>query len=462
MFSSHNLTMLTLGAVSAICFAVDRATAEETQGRPNVVLFVSDDHGWRDSGVYGNSYIQTPNMDRLASEGMKFNHAYSASPLCTPSRCVIQSGLMPHRNGGHKFGGTINLDVKTMAEYFNEIGYYTAHVGKWHQAPEDRFPYDHRSVKHSKDNTKFLASYDKPKPLFLVVCSHPPHLPWPPAGKSSYEPSEIPVPPNFVDTPTTRVELTRYYHSVSQMDTFLGGVLGTIDKKGMKDNTLVLLTTDQGAHLPFAKWCVYDAGLHAPLIARWPGKIAPGSTVDAMVSHADILPTLLDAVGGSVPENIDGRSYLAVLKGDRTTHRDVVFGTHTGNTVGSKPAETNDSPARTIRTPTHRYIVNLNHERLFTNHITSDPTPNKPNRYLKLWNEWVETAKTDPAAKKTVERYQHRPKEELYDLTNDPYEMNNLADDPSQAELVKSLKKQLADWCKAQGDTLALEHLTDE
>ena len=442
---------LSIGVFSFASCAYSLAKRQQ-KSRPNIVLFISDDHGWADSGAYGDSYIKTPNIDRLADEAMRFTRAFAASPLCSPSRCVIETGLMPHRNGGHKFATPIKPGIKTMPEYFKEMGYYTAHIGKWGHGPNEQFPYDyiHKSEKLASD---FLASYDNNKPLLLAVCTKTPHTPW--TKNTDYDPSKIKLPPNFVDTPETRTDRANYYSDVTLMDSILGDVLDTVSKKGMKDNTLFVYTTDQGSNWPFSKWCVYDGGLRVPFIVRWPGKIAPGSVTDAMVNFADLLPTCIDAGGGSVPKNIDGRSFVSVLTGKSKTHRKVVFGTHTGNDNGG-PGIANHCPARTIRTSTHRYIINLSPETTFTTHITG--CKDGPH-YLPHWNSWVEKAKTDAKAKAIVDRYQHRPKEELYDLKNDPFEMNNLADDPKHVRLIKSLKKELTQWCKQQGDTKGYEAL---
>jgi len=142
-------------AVSAPGFLISR----EKQSKPDIILFIADDHGWADSGAYGDKYVRTPNIDRLARESMRFTHAFAASPLCSPSRCVIETGLMPHRNGGHKFGTPISGDIRTMPEYFKAMGYYTAHIGKFHHNPRKRFPYDfvHGSEKKA---AAFLADYD--------------------------------------------------------------------------------------------------------------------------------------------------------------------------------------------------------------------------------------------------------------------------------------------------------------
>lgn len=423
-----------------------------TGNTPNIILFVSDDHGWADAGAYGDRYIKTPAIDRLARESLRFTHAFAASPLCSPSRCVIETGLMPHRNGGHKFGTPIRPGIRTMPRYMKALGYHTAHIGKFHHAPRKQFPYDYVHA-NEKKAPGFIAGYNSEKPLFLVVCTHPPHTPW--IKNTAYDPAKITLPPNFVDTPETRTDRANYYSDVTLMDGILGDVLDAVDKKGLTDDTLFVYTTDQGANWPFAKWCVYDGGLRVPFIARWPGKIAPGAVTDAMISLADLLPTFIEAAGGRPPEDIDGRSLLPVLTGKSTSHRDAVFGTHTGNDNGG-PGIANHCPARTIRTRTHRYILNLSPGTTFTTHITGCK---KGPHYLPHWNSWVEKAKTDARAKRIVRRYQHRPAEELYDLRSDPHEMNNIAGDPDQAKLLASLRNQLKEWCEAQGDRIAVARL---
>lgn len=453
----HNMShfvkngFLTVAAFALPCVLF----AKEKHDQPNIILFISDDHGWSASGAYGDSYVKTPSIDRLSKQSMRFTHAFAASPLCSPSRCVIETGRMPHRNGGHKFGTPIRTDVKTMPEYMQSLGYYTAHIGKFHHSPRNRFPYEHINQREEQA-AGFVENYDRAEPLFLLVCSHPPHTPW--IENTTYDPAKIKLPPNFVDTPETRADRANYYSDVTLMDGILGDVLDAVAEKGMSENTVFIYTSDQGANWPFAKWCVYDAGLRIPLVVRWPGTVAPLSVTNAMASLADILPTCIDAAGGSVPKDLDGQSLLPVLMQERKEHRNVVYGTHTGNENGG-PGIANHCPARTIRTPTHRFILNLSPETTFTTHITgckSGP------HYLPHWDSWVKTASTDARAQTVVERYQHRPKEELYDLRSDPFEMNNLAGDPDQADLLKSLRGKLAEWCKTQGDEIPVGHLTEQ
>ncbi|MCP4311730.1 MAG: sulfatase [Bacteroidetes bacterium] len=418
--------------------------------KPNIVIYLSDDHGYDDSGVYGDAQIQTPHMDRLAEEGLTFTRAFAATPLCSPSRCVIETGLMPFRNGAHKFGTPIRLDIKTMPEYFKELGYYTAEIGKFHHGPNHRFPYDFIERDENVAET-FIREYTGDKPLFLMVCSHPPHTPW--VKNTVYGPDEIVLPPNYIDTPETREERTNYYSDVTLMDSILGNVYRALEEREMLDNSLFIYTTDQGANWPFGKWTLYDAGLRVPFIARWPGEIEPGSETDAMIDLSDLLPTCIDVAGGEAVESLDGRTIMGVLKGKTNQHREVVFGTHTGNDNGG-PGIWNHCPTRMIRTDQYKYILNLEPDTTFTTHITGSPVESI--HYLSFWETWVEEAGTDERAYQIVNKYLHRPLEELYDLHADPYEMFNLVNDPQYHDLLASLKKQLARWRKAQGDTISV------
>ncbi len=441
-----------LPALAAVAIAAD-----QNREPPNIILFVSDDHGWRDSGCYGDKDARTPNIDRLASQGMRFTHAFAASPLCSPSRATINTGIMPHRCGAHKFGAPIRRDLRTMPQYMKDLGYHTAHAGKLHVYPPDKFPYDDtvnryaipRGDKYESKAPGFIRDYDAKEPLFLVVCTHPPHTPW--KKNPTYDPATLRLRPNLVDTPQTRIDRARYYTDVTAMDTIVGDVMDAVRDKDMDDNTLFIYTTDQGAQWPFGKWCVYDDGLRVPFIARWPGKVEAGSVSDAMLGLVDLLPTLMEAGGGGPPADLDGRSILPVLTGGKKAHREVVFGTHTGS--GGRPGRANRSPARTIRTSTHRYILNLASDTRFDTHISAgiDGT--------SYWKTWAGKAKADPGAAEIVDRYRHRPAEELYDLRKDPFELTNVAADAANAGLLQSLRKQLAAWCEQQGDGQGVERL---
>jgi len=440
---------LQTASIAGMSLWTQQATQSATPPRnrkPDIILFISDDHGVDDSGAYGDRVVRTPNIDRLAREGMLFTRAFAASPLCSPSRCVLETGLMPFRNGGHKFGTPISKGVKTMPMHFRELGYHTVHVGKFHHAPNKQFPYD-TVIRNESKAADFLTNYKGDKPLLMLVCSHHPHTPWP--ANTLYDPAKVKLPPTFIDTPSTRLQRCQYYMEVTAADTLLGKVMAAVAKRGTAENTLLLYTTDQGSNWPFAKWCLYDAGIRVPLIARWPGKIKAGATTRAMVSLVDLLPTFIAAADAPPLKGLDGQSFLDVLRSRKKTHRDAIFAAHTGNDNGG-PGIANHCPMRTVRTATHKYILNLAPEQTFTTHITGCKPPSP--HHLPFWASWVEKAKTDKRATAVVHRYMHRPAEELYDLTADPHEQTNLASDSAHADLLKSLRKRLAQWRRQQGD----------
>jgi arylsulfatase A-like enzyme len=351
-----------------------------------------------------------------------------------------------------------------MPQYFADLGYSTVHIGKFSHHPDSKFPYDTVKLNRGADTdpqvreevVNVLREHRREKPLLLVVCSNDPHMPW--SKNRVYDPSRAKLPPNFVDTPETRSAMVDYYTDVTEMDRILGGVLDALPEYGYRDS-LFVYTTDHGANFPFAKWCLYDEGIHVPLVVRWPGVVASGRTSHAMVSLADLLPTFMEVAGGSPPDDLDGRSFLNVLTGKASEHRDVIYATHTGNARTYPPENANHSPMRAIRTATHKYILNLNPDATFNCHITGT-RPGHPH-YLPYWDSWVERAKRDRHAEQVVSRFLHRPIEELYRLADDPYERDNLASRPESAVLLKSLRKQLSEWRRQQGDTIPVYVTTE-
>ncbi|MEF8787677.1 MAG: sulfatase/phosphatase domain-containing protein [Planctomycetota bacterium] len=230
---------------------------------------------------------------------------------------------------------------------------------------------------------------------------------------------------------------------------------------GYGSNTIVVYTSDHGANFPFAKWTLYEEGIRVPFIVRWPGKVEPGSVTDAMVSFVDVIPTLMEAAGGRPPGDLDGRSFLDVLTGNSQSHRDAVFASHTGNGRNYPEWKANWSPMRAVCTRSHKYILNLNPRRQFKNHITGCGPNRQPAAYQPYWDAWVEKAKSDSHARRMVNKYLHRPVEELYDLRDDPYEMNNLASSPEHVDVLRSLRSRLASWRKKQGDTVPVHIVQD-
>lgn len=427
-------------AIQGYTSAAKQPTTEVNKSKPNIVLFLADDQGIDDVGCYGNNVIRTPNIDQLAKEGLRFNLAFTPTAMCSPSRSALYTGLYPHRNGCHPNHSSIKPGIKSLPHYLKPLGYRVALAGKTHIKPREQFPFEYMGLKDERIE-KFMT-LAKDKPFCLVVASHEPHGPHKQGG---YKPGQIPVPPYKVDTPQTRQQLANYYTDIDLLDKEVGGILGLLKKHNLEQNTLFVYTSDHGYDI-FAKWSCYDAGLHVPFIIRWPGKVKAGTVTDAMVSFVDVVPTFIEAAGGKPPGDIDGRSFLPVLLGRKKKHCDVVFGAHTTRGIISGRAY----PIRSVRTRTHKYIRNLNPEGMFQ--CVSTHGRNYTEISDGVWGSWKKKAGTDAFVAERVRVYQHRPAEELYDLTKDPHELKNIAADPAQQKLLASLRKKLDAWMKQQGD----------
>ena len=415
--------------------------------RPDMVIFITDDHSKLDLSPYGSSEMRTPNMQRLADAGVTFHRAYVASPSCAPSRAALLTGLMPARNACEANHSKPRAEIKKWPAYFHELGYEVVAFGKVshykHTAEYgfDRFAHDtfhdHAGIQAA---VEFLESR-KPggKPLCMFVGSNWPHVPWPEADHTV---TNLALPAGSVDTPATRHWRARYAAAVARADDDLGRIYNAV-RAHLKQSPLFVFTSDHGAQWPLAKWNCYEAGVNVPLIISWPGNVRPGTRNDAMVSLVDLLPTLIEAAGGRAPANIDGRSFHSVLRGRRDNHRDRIFTTHSGD------GRWNVYPMRSVCTAEGwKYIRNLHPEFAYTTHI--DLPGNLGQR--AYFATWEAAAKTNNNAAAVVTRYHSRPAEELYNLTGDPHEQHNLARNPKHASKLKSLRRELDRWMRQQGD----------
>jgi N-sulfoglucosamine sulfohydrolase len=421
----------------------------DAAGSPNVVIFLTDDHSQRDSTPYGARDLRTPNMQRLADAGLTFTRAFVASPSCAPSRAALLTGLMPARNGAEPNHSKPRPEVKKWPAYLHELGYEAVAFGKVaHYKHAVDYGFDHFAHDTFHDHAGIAAAVDflkrrdnkTAKPLCLFVGSNWPHVPWP-TNAAGYEPSALPLPAGSIDTAETRHWRARYAAAVTKADEEFGIVYDAAQRM-LGTNTIFVFSGDHGAQWPFAKWNLYDAGIRVPLIVAWPGRVKPGTRTDAMVSWVDLLPTILDALGGREPPDIDGRSFLPVVLGKSSSHRQEIFTTHSGD------GGWNIYPTRSVRTADWKYILNLHPEFAFTTHID---LPGQLGQRA-YWSTWEAAARTNDRAASIVKRYHARPSEELYNLTDDPDEQRNLADDARHAGQLKHLRAQLEAWMRSQGD----------
>jgi len=432
--------------LSTVAFAIFLAASlgqAEAAKQPNILIVIADDLNKDSVGVYGNKDVKTPNIDRLASQGMRFNLAYTSTAMCAPTRQQMYTGLYPVRSGAYPNHSKVKPGTKSLVHYLKALGYRVGLSGKRHFGPPSSFPFEQVSRKVDAKAIREFVARDEKQPFCLLVTSNSPHVPWSAGDASQYDPGKLTIPPYWVDTPEMRESLTRYYAEITDLDREVGECMKILRETKQEDNTAMIFTTEQGAQYPGCKWTCYENGLNVGFIVRWPGQVKPGSVSDAMIHYVDVAPTLVEMAGGEAIKGLDGRSFIGVLQGKAKRHNSVTYGVHTQmNAIGSPPT---GYAVRSIRAGKWKNIMNLNHKVTFKNALTQNDKEN-------YWASWVRTAKTDPKAARLVKRYLNRPAEQLYDLSKDPHELNNLAGREKQAKVKARLKQQLQDWMTSQGD----------
>jgi uncharacterized sulfatase len=433
--------MATLGL--AACARVRPRDAQ----RPNVVVVIADDLSREDLSCYGGTNIETPHVDKLAGEGVRFNMAFTATAMCAPARMQLYTGLYPVRSGAYPNHSRVREGTKSVVHYLGDLGYRVGLIGKTHIAPREAFPFQRVDGKMEPDGdwarVESFMTQNSQQPFCLFVCSQQPHTPWDKGDASAIDPTRLELQPQIVDTPETREALCRYYAEAKYFDEQVGAVNRLVDETGNRDNTILMVLTEQGAIMPGAKWTCYEQGLRVGMMVRWPGTVEPGTYSEAMVNYVDVVPTLIEAAGGRSVAGLDGRSFMKVLKGETAEHNKYAYGVQTSKGAIGSP-ETGYG-IRSIRTRDFKYIMNLNPDMHYSNWVTVNDGEN-------FWQSWLDKADTDPHAKALVERYIRRPAEEFYDLRNDHYEMKNLADDPKCAAKKAELRAKLLEWMESQGD----------
>ncbi|MCF7958927.1 MAG: sulfatase, partial [Phycisphaerae bacterium] len=340
-------------------------------GPPNFLFILADDCTFRDIGCYGGQ-AHTPNIDQLAREGMRFTHSFQAAPMCSPTRHNIYTGLYPVKSGAYPNHTFAKTGTKSIVHYLKPLGYRVALSGKRHISPKEVFPFEYLPGSKNPDmkavDTFVASATTEGKPFCLFACSNEPHSPHDKGDSSQYKAATLKLPPYWVDTPETRVGYTKYLAEITYLDGQVRDLLGILKKHGLSENTIVIFTSEQGDGLPFAKWTCYDSGLQNALVARWPGRIKAGSVSDAMIEYVDVVPTFIEAAGGTPTPVLEGKSYLDVLLGKTETHKEYVYGLQTtrGIIKGS-----DHFGIRQIRSRQFKYIVNLTPKVKFQNTIVA-------------------------------------------------------------------------------------------
>jgi N-sulfoglucosamine sulfohydrolase len=461
----------------------------------NVIVIVADDLGMQ-MGCYGDPVAKTPNLDRLAANGTRFQRAYCTTASCSASRSVLMTGLYNHATGhfGHAHGYShfsTYETVRSLPVLLGEAGYRTCLVGKYHLAPEYVYKFEtqrqegtqggRNTVRMAQNAKAWLAEQDD-RPFFLYFCPTDPHRGAGPGGFSNrpdqpdfypgikpvtYRAEDVPVPEWLSDRPEVRQELAEYYQAIARLDVGIGVLLDAVKETGHWDDTLILFLSDNGPPFPGAKTTLYEPGARLPLIARDPRGASQGRTCDTPVTWADVTPTVLEycsvvpkaappvrpaenvgripTAGAARPYVFHGRSFLSEIQTPATDPNErEIYLSHTFHEI------TNYYPMRAIRRGKYKLILNLAHPLPFpfASDLQESPT----------WQGVLSRkSPTEMYGQRTVSAYLNRPRFELYDLAADPREIRNLADDPAHADTLKSLQRKLRQWQTATQDPWELK-----
>jgi len=439
------------------------------------MLITVDDMNYNSPGCFGNPMPGiTPNLDNLASKGVRFNNAHVTIAVCQPSRSVLLTGSYPHHNGARGFQA-IDAGVTTLPQVLHRNGYYNGIIGKEnHCAPKEKFFWDayiqtlfrdgdgdgkgrEPDVYYKQVKKCIQDADDQNKPFFLMVNSHDPHRPF--AGSDdelrlfgmhcqipkTFDPDEVYVPECLPDLPDIRKELAQYYASCHRADLCIGRVLAALEESGHADNTVVLFLSDNGMALPFAKTNCYLNSTKSPYIMRWPGYIKSGMVCDELINGIDYTPTILDILGLEPILDCDGKSFKNVVLAGQKHYDDIftLFFQTANNAVTKRPL---DFPMRCVQDKRFAYIFNAWSDG--ETEFLSD------SRAGLTYNAMEEAAKRDDSVRKRKEFYQYRITEEFYDYRDDPDALNNLIDKPEYYNFIEKFRKRMFKYMEQSRDGL--------
>jgi arylsulfatase len=415
---------------------------KENSHPPNFIFIITDDISAEDLGLYGNEAIETPNLDKIAQEGLIFDNAYLTTSSCSPSRNSIITGRYPHNMGAPEIHVELPEDQQTFIQALQQNGYHTVLSGKNHMAPPKQLGFEEHSDSQpsgSESWIRHLKERPKDTPFFFWFASHDAHREWQINGKAKeYSPNDAWVPPYMYDGPRTRKDLANYYHEVSRSDYYAGLIMDELESQGILDNTYFIYLSDNGRPFPRSKTYLYRNGIRTPLIIRGP-EVEPGQT-ESLVSSIDLAPTILDLAGIEKPETIQGVSFREILSDHDTIIRDVAF------------AERN----------WHRYSMHERMVRMGDWIYIRNNWPNKrnlsgesdPHRFPAAQELWDMHDKGEISPEQALITRLPQPAEQLYNIKNDPYNLNNVVYESENREVLSQMRILLMKWTNQTGDNI--------
>jgi N-sulfoglucosamine sulfohydrolase len=457
------IAMKTSAALVSLALVLS-ACSPAPQPPPNIIFAIADDWSWPHAGAYGDSVVSTPTFDRLADEGVLFEQAFVSAPSCTPSRGAIVTGQHFWRLGA---GAELwSYWPSQFAEYPKLLAQAGYHVGSfrkgWGPGEHPDQPDNPAGPQYESVDDFFAARADA-QPFALWFGTSDPHRPYEPGSgaASGMDLDAIELFPHLPDAPEVRSDVADYYWEVQRFDREVGELLSEIEAMGELDNTLVFVTSDNGMPFPRAKANIYDAGVRMPLVVSWPARVSGGRRVTDLVSLTDVAPTILEAAGLPVPAEMTGRSLVPLLissaSGRVDESRDYVLFGKERHVPAQEAPVSGGYPMRAIRTDDYVYIRNFlpdrwpagtpDYENAYVEHAWLADTDNGPTKTY-LWEH-----RAEPGGARLYDlAFAKRPAEELYDLREDPGQLNNLAADPAYAAVKNELSQRLTAALEATGD----------
>ncbi len=431
-----SLSAASLGLRSTFTQEADINSAD--QHRPNILWIVSEDNSASYLGCYDNKMATTPNLDKLASEGILYENAFSTAPVCAPTRFSIITGVYPNSAGTQNMRSTYAIPdfIHFFPYYLRKAGYYcTNHAKKDYNTVDQPNVWNESSKKATYRNRR------PGQPFFAVINIGTTHESsihkWIPVAQLKHDPEKMRIPAYLPHTPEVKHDLAQYYDKMQQMDAQVGAVLDQLKKDGVADNTIVFYYGDHGGVLPRSKRFVYESGLKIPLIIYFPKKYQhlapgkPGGRTDRLVCEVDFPATVLSLAGLKIPEYMQGHAFLGQ---ENEPPSQYVYG------LRGRMDESYDM-SRTIRDKHYRYIRNYMPNRIYGQHI----------HYLWLapsMQSWEKAYKEGKCNKVQSVFWKSKPAEELYDIKNDPDNVHNLAGDPKYSSVLKRMRKANATWIR--------------
>jgi arylsulfatase A-like enzyme len=429
---------------SAILMALLASAAiHAAEERPNFVFIIADDVSAEDLGCYGHPHIRTPNLDRLAKDGLRFERAFLTCSSCSPSRCSIITSRYPHQTGAAELHQPLPAEQVTLAEALHEHGYYVACAGKWHLGNPSKKKFDQivaGQPSGCEQWVKTLAERPNDQPFLMWFAALDAHREYAAGAiEKPHTEQDAVVPPFLPDVPEVRRDLAMYYDEIARLDGYVGRVLEELERQKVADNTVVMFIADNGRPFPRCKTTVYDSGIRTPCLVRWPAKIKPGGVSQSLISSIDIAPTFLTLAGIDSPKSFVGQSFAALLIDPHQPHRDAIFAEHNWHDYRAYE--------RAVRTDRYLYIRNWVPQAAFTPPADAVRSPS----YVKML-ELHAADKLRPEQRTCF--ITPSPEEQLFDLEADPHSLRNLGSDKKLEPVLEDLRRRLGAWRTETGDEM--------